>query len=61
MNAEEHRRERARLLAARDRIGNRMRWADAAREQAERRIAALAIELAEIDRQLLEAGAEVAP
>lgn len=45
------RRELARLRAARARLGNRMAWAVRARDRAEKRIAVLSAELAELDRQ----------
>ena len=49
-----NRRERTRLLAQRDRLGNRSKFTAAAIERATRRIAALAVEIAVIDRQLGE-------
>lgn len=44
-----NRRERTRLLAQRDRLGNRSKFTAAAIERATRRVAALAVEIAAID------------
>lgn len=53
------RREAIRLLRARDRLGNKLRHAEGMIEREEKRIAALAVELAKIDQELreLDAGA----
>jgi hypothetical protein len=53
-------RERRRLLAQRDRLGNRSKFTAAAIERATRRIAALAVEIAAIDAAIvaLDDGAE---
>jgi hypothetical protein len=52
-------RERRRLLAQRDRIGSRLAWAERSRQRVDERVAALAVELADVDRRMLELGAEV--
>jgi hypothetical protein len=52
--AARNRRERTRLLAQRDRLGNRSKFAAATIERAEERIAALAVEIADVDRRILE-------
>ena len=49
-----NRRERTRLLAQRDRLGNRARFAAATIERATERIAALAVEIAAVDRRIGE-------